>query len=362
MRDVTVHLDQRSYPIRIGTDILRQVGPWVSQVCPARNGAIVTDENVGPLYANAVCESMRSAGYACDVITVPAGESSKSLNQAGEVYNLLADKSIERGSPLIALGGGVVGDLTGFVAATWVRGVPFVQVPTTFEADVDASVGGKTGVNHPAGKNMIGAFYQPQMVLIDTGCISSLSDRDLRAGLAESIKHAVIRDADFFGWHEQHLAAILDRQPVLLEDIIAKNVAIKAAVVGEDERETTGVRAHLNFGHTIGHAIEALLGYELRHGECIALGMIATARMAVSLGMLRPEAAHRLAALIQAANLPTQMPEPLPVEKLWQFMQHDKKVADGKIGWILPDRIGRVVRRNDVPKDVVLEALSAIAP
>lgn len=362
MREVRVELGERTYSIKIGAGLRHGLGQAVRSVCKADRAVIITDSNVGPLYGDAALACMRDAGYACDLITVPAGESSKSLEQASPIYSRLGELKIERTSPLVALGGGVVGDLTGFIAATWVRGIPFVQVPTTIEAAVDASVGGKTAVNHTAGKNMVGAFYQPRLVLIDPECFKTLEERDVRAGLAESVKHGMIRDAAFFEFHDANVDAILAIQPDVIELLLERNVQIKAAVVAEDEREVSGVRAHLNFGHTAGHAIEAELGYALRHGECVGLGMIVAAQIAHLLKMTPPETVDRIASLLARFKLPTTLDAPVEPERLWELMQHDKKVSAGKIRWVLTPRIGEVILRNDVSRRIVLESLDVLKP
>lgn len=255
----------------------------------------------------------------------------------------------------------MVGDLTGFLAATWLRGVPFVQVPTTLEADVDAAVGGKTAVNHAAGKNLIGAFHQPRMVLIDTGTLATLDERDHRAGLAESVKHGIIRDAEFFTWHEDRARAILDRDEAVLGELIERNCRIKAEVVAADEREA-GLRAILNFGHTIGHAIESDQAYALRHGECVALGMVAATEIAVARGMLARRDADRITVLLKKMGLATRLRQPADPEVLTALMQKDKKVQSGKIRFVLPTGIGEVVTVSDVTSQQIAVGIGAIQP
>jgi 3-dehydroquinate synthase len=362
MREVRVELGERGYRVRIGAGVLRELGAAMRTGCGGDRAVIITDSNVGPLYGQAAQSNLREAGYACEVITVPAGEASKSLQQAERIYDRLGDLKMERTSPLVALGGGVVGDLTGFVAATWLRGVPFVQASTTVEAAVDASVGGKTAVNHRSGKNMIGAFYQPRMVLIDPATFQTLDPRDVRAGLAESIKHGIIRDEEFFDAHADRADEILSLQPEVLTDLLERNVQIKAAVVAEDEREISGIRAHLNFGHTAGHAIESELGYALRHGECVGLGMIVAAEIARLMGMIAEETVNRIVGLLARFKLPTTLMTSVDPERLWELMQHDKKVAGGKIRWVLTRRIGRVEIRDDVGREAVLAALRILKP
>lgn len=347
IREVRVELGERSYSVRIGPGILDGLGSAVRALCPAPNAAVVTDSNVGPLYAERALASLRQAGYEAHLVTVPAGDGSKSLDQAARLYDAMAAARIERRSPLIALGGGMVGDLTGFVAATWLRGVPFVQCSTTIEADVDAGVGGKTGVNHPAGKNLVGAFYQPRLVLMDTTTLDTLEDRDFRAGLAESVKHGAIRDAAFFAWHESHVEPILAHDAAALADLLERNVRIKAAVVAADEREA-GLRAILNFGHTIGHAAESLMHYEWRHGECVAVGMVAVARIAVRRGLMADADAARITKLLQTFGLPTGIPAHLSAEDIVRLTKMDKKVAEGRVRFVLVPRFGETVLRDDI--------------
>jgi len=360
-RTVHVQLGDRTYPIHIGPGVLESLGHRLVERCPAPAAAIISDENVAPLYAERATASMDRAGYRTALLVVKPGEQSKSLETAARLYDGLARAGIERNSPVVSLGGGMVGDLTGFVAATWLRGVPFVQVPTTLEADVDAAVGGKTAVNHPSGKNLIGAFHQPRMVLIDTSTLASLDMRDVRAGLAESVKHGVIRDARLFEWHEANVQAILARDESVLGELIEWNCRIKAEVVAADERES-GLRAILNFGHTVGHAIESDQRYALRHGECVSIGMVAAARIAVVRGMLEPGLADRLRRLLEVLGLPTRVPHPIDLEVLMAFMQKDKKVVDGRLRFVLPTSIGHVRTVSDVTPEQIAAAVRAIQP
>lgn len=348
VREVRVELGERSYVVRIGPGVLHGLGPALRELCPAPNAAVITDANVGPLYADRVLASLRGARYETHRVTVPAGDASKSLAQAARLYDALATARIERGSPVIALGGGMVGDLTGFVAATWLRGVPFVQCSTTVEADVDAGVGGKTGVNHPAGKNLVGAFYQPRLVLMDTETLATLTDRDFRAGLAESVKHGAIRDAAFFAWHEQNVVRLVARDAAVMPELLARNVRIKADVVAADEREA-GLRAILNFGHTIGHAVESMMDYKWRHGECVAAGMVAAARLAVRRTIMDASDAERLERLLRALSLPTTIPATIDPDEVVRRTRLDKKVAAGKVRYVLVPRLGETVTRDDIP-------------
>lgn len=341
---VAVQLGDRSYCVHIGAGLLDELGALVRSRCPAaRQATIITDSEVGPLYADRALASLTGASIAATLMTIPAGESSKSLAIASELYDALAEGRHARDEPIIALGGGVVGDVAGFVAATWLRGVPFVQCPTTVEADVDASVGGKTAVNHSTGKNLIGAFHQPEVVCIDTTCLATLSERDYRAGLAESVKHAIIADEAFLHWHEQHAAAILSRDAATLVHLIRRNCEIKAAVVASDERETSGTgvgRAALNFGHTIGHALEAESAYGLRHGEAVALGMTAAMELAMRLVRFPGAQRERVEALLTALGLPIRLDRPVDPGVILARLASDKKSAGGCIRFVLPCGIG----------------------
>ena len=350
-RIVEVGLDERAYPVIIGAGVLSTLGQRLRELIKSSRVAVVTDENVGPLYGDQALASLRNADFEPTLLTVPAGDATKCLDQVSRLYDALADAQLDRTSPIVALGGGVVGDLTGFVAATWLRGIPFIQCPTTIEADVDASVGGKTGVNHASGKNMIGAFYQPRFVLIDTTTLRTLSDRDFRAGLAESIKHAIIKDADFFDWHERNAETVLAYDPESLGALVERNVQIKAEVVARDEREVSGHRALLNFGHTFGHAIETAMarrGEPWRHGEGVAAGMVAASEMSVVAGKLDRAAADRVTALIERIGLPTTAPLAQFREELNRLMYADKKVAEGRLRFVLADAIGRATLHDDI--------------
>jgi 3-dehydroquinate synthase len=315
---------------------------------------------VAPLYAETVTRSLARAGLTSELHVLPPGEESKSLAQAAALYDRLAAGRYGRDATLLALGGGAVSDLTGFVAATWMRGVRFVICPTTLEADVDACIGGKTAVNHSTGKNLIGAFHQPSLVLIDPDCLGTLSQRDLVAGLGESIKHAVIAAPAFLEWHLDSRDAILSRDSEVLAELIERNLRIKAEVVARDERDASGVRAVLNFGHTVGHAVERWCNYQRRHGECVALGMVAACQLSVRMGLL--DEASRAAVLdtIHAYGLPTSLEADLPAEELLGYIAGDKKAAGGRVRYVLLHGIGRTVLRDDVPDDLVVEAIGVL--
>lgn len=355
---VNVNLQTGRYDIVIRRGLLAEVGQVLARLSPSRKAAIVTDSYVGPKYASIVKESLARAGIDAVISTIPAGEDHKTLSDLAPVYDTLLSHKIERNTPVIALGGGVIGDMTGFVAATVLRGVPFVQVPTTLLAMVDASVGGKTGINHSTGKNLIGSFHQPIAVLIDPDVLATLPPREIRGGLAECIKHDIIRDAEGFADLQKNISRALRLDLDYLAQLVAHNVAIKARVVEADPFER-GERAHLNFGHTFGHAIESISRYSYSHGESVALGMTAAARAATDLGMIDESARRRIVSLIEQAELPTRGLT-LDPKAVVDAMIFDKKVKDGRVRFVLPDRIGHVVIRDDVPTNVVTRAVESL--
>jgi 3-dehydroquinate synthase len=348
---VRVELRERSYTIMIGSQILERIGKELKPLEVRRKIGVVTNAKVGRLYGGAVVRSLKKNGFDPTILEVPDGERYKSLTWAGRLYDRLIQKKFERSSALIALGGGVVGDLTGFVAATYQRGIPFVQVPTTLVAQVDASIGGKTAVNHKKGKNLIGAFYQPKLVYSDVGVLSTLPDREFRSGLAEVVKYGVIADENFFSFLETNSDRILQRDPDNLLRVVKQSSTIKAEVVQQDELEGA-LRRILNYGHTIGHALETATGYRtLNHGEAVSIGMVYAARLSEHLGLCRPEVVSRQVALLKAFGLPVNLPRIRPADIL-DCMEMDKKVKDGKIHFVLSDRIGHVtvqpVDRNEL--------------
>ncbi|MFI5379985.1 MAG: 3-dehydroquinate synthase [Tepidisphaerales bacterium] len=347
------------YDITVYPGLLADVGPLVRSLSKSKKAALVTDDTVGPIYGNAVEASLRAAGFEIVAATVHAGEKHKTLASISTIYDALLAWGIERSTPVLALGGGVIGDMGGFAAATMLRGVPFVQIPTTLLAMVDASVGGKTGVDHAVGKNLIGAFHQPLAVLIDPATLKTLAPRELRSGLAECIKHDVIRDAAGFADLERNIHRALAMDIDYLAALVAHNVAIKARVVAADPFEK-GERAHLNFGHTFGHAIETISNYTYAHGECVALGMVAACRAARALGMLDQASCDRITALIRAAELPTGGMK-LPIDAVVSAMIYDKKVKSGRIRFVLPTAIGSVTVRDDVPPKIVSDAVASLA-
>jgi len=356
MATITVELGNRSYSIEIAAGLLAKLGVRIKSILPGVRTCLISDETVFDLYGQRALRSLASAGYDPVKYVVTPGDQSKSLGVAERIYDVLYDAELDRSGFLIALGGGVVGDLTGFVAGTWLRGVPFVQVPTTLEAEIDASVGGKTAVNHPRGKNLIGLFHQPRAVLMDTETLKTLSDRDVRAGLAESIKHGMIRDAEFFALHEEKTEQILALDGVVIESLLAHNCRIKAQVVSADEREA-GLRAILNFGHTIGHAIEVFGGYDrYRHGEGVALGMVAAGFISCGMKRFRQGDFERMERLIGKFGLPTRTRD-LDPRAMLELMKRDKKAKAGKIRFVLPLAIGRVDVFDDVPIELMAEAI-----
>jgi 3-dehydroquinate synthase len=351
-----VELGERSYPISIGQSLLAN-GKLIADAVGGERAAIVTNTVVGPLYLDGLAQSLRAAGKRVTNIVLPDGEEEKNWENLQRIYDGLLAEQCDRKTTIIALGGGVVGDMAGFAAATYMRGVPFVQVPTTLLAQVDSSVGGKTGINHPLGKNMIGAFYQPRAVIADTATLNTLPPRELSAGLAEVIKHGAIIDAPFFDWIETNIGRLMARDPDALAYAIRRSCEIKADVVRQDEREG-GLRAILNFGHTFGHAIESGMGYgQWLHGEAVGCGMVMAADLSHRLGYIDAVARDRVAALVQAAGLPHVAPDLEPARWL-ELMQIDKKNEGGQIRFILLKPLGAPLITT-VPQDALLATLQA---
>ncbi|MGC9239187.1 MAG: 3-dehydroquinate synthase [Acidithiobacillus sp.] len=357
MPSLHVDLGPRSYPIHIGSGLLADPELFLPH-CNSGPIAILSDDRVAGLHLPALRQTLKEAGKPFTEIVVPAGEESKSLHRVEEVCGRLLEAGYGRDSTLFALGGGVIGDLGGFVAAIYQRGIPFLQIPTTLLAMVDSSVGGKTGVNHALGKNMIGAFYQPRAVVADLDTLDTLPEREFRSGLAEVIKYGLISDPGFFAWLEEHLDAVLAEDADALSHVIATSCRDKAEVVARDEQEA-GRRAILNFGHTFGHAIEAASGYgHYLHGEAVAIGMVMAADLSRRLDLLRESEQQRVYQIIEGAGLPTLCPR-LPVEEYLRYMRVDKKAKGGQIRFILLRGIGAATITGDVPQAALIQTLTA---
>ncbi|HVY05786.1 MAG TPA: 3-dehydroquinate synthase [Burkholderiales bacterium] len=339
MQTVTVALDGRPYPIHIGENLVGNA-ELVLPHLPQSKVAVVTNSTVAPLYLEKVCAPLRGAGVDVVPVILPDGEDHKNWSTLNRIFDALLSNRLERKSTVLALGGGVVGDLAGFAAATYQRGVPFIQVPTTLLAQVDSSVGGKTAINHPMGKNMIGAFYQPRLVLADIGLIKTLPDRELSAGLAEVIKYGLIMDLPFLDWLETNMDKLVAKDPVALTYAVRRSCENKAAVVAADEREA-GRRALLNLGHTFGHAIETGLGFGVwLHGEAVAGGTILAARLSQAMGLLKAGDLDRVSNLFRRAGLPVEAPA-LGEERYLELMGHDKKVENGRLRLVLLESLGK---------------------
>jgi 3-dehydroquinate synthase len=362
VRTVNVPLGSRSYEIRIGRGLLARLGEECSRLKPGNRCAIISDRNVAPRFGETARRSLAKAGFDPVMITMPAGETAKSLKSVQRCYDQLAAHRLERKSFIVALGGGVVGDLAGFVAATYLRGIAFVQVPTTLLAQVDSSVGGKVGVNLNAGKNLVGAFHQPRLVLCDLNTLTTLPAREYRAGLAEVIKYGIIYDAALFGRLERDLPGLLRREPKTLSAVVARCCEIKAGVVGQDETES-GLRTILNFGHTIGHALEAISRYgKYLHGEAISIGQVAAAMISSEFPGLSADDVKRIRNLFRRAGLPVRLNlSAAQREKLFAAMRLDKKVSGGEIRFVLAGRIGRVRWGCRVSDELIHHVLDAIA-
>jgi len=351
---VDVQLGERSYRILIARGLLDSAGDRLRELFPAGKCAIITDSNVGPLYANRVAGALSNAGYTPTVVTVPAGEKSKCMEQVESACDQMIAAGLDRKAFVVALGGGVVGDLAGFVAAVYYRGIPYVQLPTTIISQVDSSVGGKTGVNAAGGKNLIGSFHQPRLVLADVATLETLPAREYNEGFAEVIKHAIIRDAQLFD-DTGHA----DRAN--LSHMIARNVAIKARIVAADEHETTGERALLNFGHTVGHGIEAAAGYgRYLHGEAISLGIVAASLLSMRKAGLPQQDHDRILERLHQFHLPVKLPADIATESILAALKTDKKFAQGKIRFVLSSGIGSAFLSDAVTLPDITEAIEAL--
>jgi 3-dehydroquinate synthase len=338
---VTVDLGERSYPIVIGSGVLDEIGPRLAALLGTGAVAVVTNPTVGELYLERVEASLRHVGNHVTVVEIPDGEEYKNLASLALIYDRLLETRFERARPVLALGGGVIGDLAGFAAATLLRGVPFVQLPTTLLAQVDSSVGGKTGINHPAGKNLIGAFYQPRFVLIDISTLKTLPRRELLAGLAEVIKYGVILDAELFATIEAQLDRILSLDEDVLRSVVQRCCTLKAMVVQRDEREAD-YRSILNYGHTLGHALEALTGYQrYLHGEGVAIGMAFAAKLSFDRGYCSEGTMQRIRQLLKRAGLPVDVPREFTAQQLARAIEGDKKMTSGKVKFVCVESVGR---------------------
>lgn len=356
MRTLQVDLGERSYPIHIGADLLSKAELFAPHIA-GKQVAIVTNETVAPLYLERLTQTL--AGYKVQPIVLPDGESFKNWETLQLIFDGLLTARHDRRTTIIALGGGVIGDMAGFAAACYQRGVDFIQVPTTLLSQVDSSVGGKTGINHPLGKNMVGAFYQPKAVLIDTATLRTLPPRELSAGLAEVIKYGLICDAPFLDWLETHMEALLALEPTALTEAIERSCAAKARVVGADERES-GIRATLNLGHTFGHAIETHMGYGVwLHGEAVAAGTVMALEMSRRLGWIDAAERDRSMRLLRTAGLPIVPPQEMTPAHFLEHMAVDKKVIDGQLRLVLLSRLGEAVVTADYPGNILDETLSA---
>jgi len=361
-RRVMVGLGERSYPIRIRPGLLRDIGGLLREGGHAKRYAVIADDRVAALYAPALLDSLKRAGVPSELFSFPAGEAGKHLGTIADLAGRLARAGFDRHDALLALGGGVTGDITGFLAGIYMRGIPFVQVPTTLLAQVDSSVGGKTGVDLPEGKNLVGVFLQPKAVFIDPEVLRSLPREELLGGLAEVIKYGVIRDADFFALLEREREHILALSPVPLIETIARCCAIKAAVVEEDEREGD-VRRILNFGHTIGHAVEAASGFRISHGFAVSMGMAAATRLALRTGLLPADEARRIIELLAAFGLPVEIPSQCTRDwaQLSTLLLADKKTVGGRVYFVLPRRIGEVLVTDDVRSEDIRQVCVGIS-
>jgi 3-dehydroquinate synthase len=357
MQTFSVALGERSYSIHIGSGLLERAELFAPHLSNGATAVLVSNNTVAPLYLYRLAGTLSAAGIKTLPIVLPDGEDYKNWETLNRVFDVMLENRCDRHSVLIALGGGVIGDMAGFAAAAFMRGVSFIQVPTTLLAQVDSSVGGKTGINHPLGKNMIGAFHQPLAVIADIATLDTLPDKELSAGLAEIIKHGAIRDPAYFAWLEANLDRILARDADALTHAIARSIEIKAEIVALDEREA-GIRAYLNFGHTFGHAIEAGLGFGAwLHGEAVGAGMVMAADLSRRLGLIEADVAERLRRLIDRARLPVRGP-PLPAERYLELMAIDKKAQAGKIRFVLLDALGNATVR-EAPEEALRETLAA---
>jgi 3-dehydroquinate synthase len=359
MEKIRVDLGERSYDIAIGSNMLRNIGTSLNPFDFSPRVALVSNTTVHPLYGDVVSDSLKKAGFDVSTVIIPDGEEYKDLLRVEYIYNELLKAKLDRSSSLVALGGGVIGDVTGFAASTYMRGISYIQVPTTVLAQVDSSVGGKTGVNHKLGKNMIGTFWQPRLVWIDVKTLNTLQKREFLSGVAEVIKYGVIWDEELFYFLEKNRTRILNLDRDVLMYVIKRSCEIKAEVVSKDEREA-GLRSILNFGHTIGHAIETVTGYrKYLHGEAVAIGMYFEAKLASMLALINNKEVSRIKALIDSYSLPSEKPQDIDVGHILSAMELDKKAVAGKLKFILPEKIGKVRIQTGVSWKIIKDLLQS---
>lgn len=360
MRKIKVELGKNSYDIIIGNELKNELKQFIINANFSKKAMLVTDSNIEKLFCNEVLSVLTNSGLDVKLVVIPAGETSKSLSEAEKIYTAAIEFGLDRKSAIFALGGGVVGDLTGFVASTYLRGVPFVQIPTTLLAQVDSSVGGKVAVNHKLGKNLIGAFYQPKAVFIDLDFLKTLPKREIASGLGEIVKYGVISDAELFKYIEDNSQSTLNLDSAVMEHIISRSCEIKAEVVSCDEKES-GLRRILNFGHTMAHAIEEVSGYtRYTHGEAVAVGMIGAAHISCTLNRIGNDELERLQNLINSLNMVSHV-ENCDIDTMFEATFRDKKTINGKINWVLMDSIGKVSVISDVPDKIVQSAFKFIS-
>lgn len=353
---VTVNINENSYPVYISPGLIYRAGILINEKGLPGKCAVVTDEVINGLHGEKLIKSFSESEYPPELVTIPSGEQTKSWDQAGALIGELLRKGLDRQSTVIAFGGGVIGDLAGFVSAIYMRGISLIQIPTTLLAQVDSSIGGKTAVNHPYGKNLIGAFKQPSMVISDTSILKTLPLTQIRSGVAEVVKHGVIADEDLLSYVENNISEILKADPDILSHIVRRSVEIKTEFIRRDEREQTGVRALLNYGHTVGHALETLTNSQLKHGEAVAIGMLIASRLSEKLGMINQSITSRQEQLLKNLGFETKPPSIDPL-KVTKTMLYDKKVKDGRIRFVLPTGIGATPILKIIPEKMIIELL-----
>lgn len=360
MNRLVVKLKARSYPIYVGSDVLGKTGELLRKTARGKNVAIITNPKVDELYGKQCAGSLKKAGFNVSTMKIPDGERYKTLKQIERIYDFLIRNRFDRTDSVVALGGGVTGDMAGFASATYMRGIDYIQIPTTLLAQVDSSVGGKTGVDHSGGKNIIGAFYQPKMVLADLSALSTLPEREFTCGMAEVIKYGVIRSLSFFRFLERSAPDILARKKTALHKIVEESCKTKAEVVEKDEMET-GVRAILNFGHTFGHGVETAMNFRrIKHGEAVGIGMVLASRLSEVLGLITHKSFVRVKSLVSTFGLPTELPRQLTPDDVLRGMRHDKKIISGKQVFIVFDKIGKAVIRTSVSENEIMSAMGSV--